>query len=125
MCLSKDKYNEKFGHAKIRRVNHDRNKRSEHAVNLLSQNHCKMAQYSKTIGHARAQRDTAKDRWFVATQTKEGNVTYRREHLEFRSYRLSRVTLDRFFERAEKEYTKDGKAPILYYGQGNSCATGN
>ena len=125
MCLSKGEYNEKFGHAKIRRVNHNRNKWSEHAVNLLSQNHSKGVQYSKIIWHPRAQHDTAKDRWFVATRTKEGNGMYRREHLDLRSYRLSRVTLDRFFERAEKEYTKDGKASILYYGQGNSCATGN
>jgi hypothetical protein len=61
----------------------------------LVQLNTKRAQYSKIIGHARAQRDTAKDRWFVATRTKEGNVTYRREHLDFRSYRLSRVTLHR------------------------------
>ena len=30
-----------------------------------------------------------------------------------RNYRLSRMTLDRFFERVKTEYTKNGEAPIL------------
>ena len=30
-----------------------------------------------------------------------------------RSYRLSRMTLDCFFERVKTEYTKNGEAPTL------------
>jgi len=96
----------------------------DNALRQLSRNHSNTANFDRIQGHVQAQRDTGHIRWFVATRTIDGDISYRLEHFDFRSYRQGRKQLDQLFEKVKKYYSVNGQSPAVYYGAGCANARG-
>ena len=90
----------------------------------LSRSHSETANFDPVRAHVQARKGTDHIRWFVAAREIDGDISYRVEHLDFRSYQQGRKQLDRFSEDVQRYRTVNGRSLGVYFRAGCANATG-